>query len=191
MPRRLESMQIAIIATDGVEEVELTRPRAAVEAEGAVVHLISLGSREIQATNSDDELADRFLVDESIDDVSPDDYDGLILPGGTANPDRLRRSPAVISFVQKMFAEGKPVGAICHAPWVLVEANVVAGRILTCFPSLRTDIANAGGTLRDEAVVAHEGLVTSRESTDLAAFCEAIVEELAAGLNPEGFTPAA
>jgi protease I len=181
MSDSLKGKKIAIIATDGVEEVELVKPRQAVEAAGAETVLLSPESGEIQAMNSDIEPADRIEVDKRVSDVSPDDYDGLILPGGTVNADRLRMSDDVIGFLQKFFAAGKPVGVICHGPWTLVEADLVRGRTLTSYPSLRTDIRNAGGNVVDEEVVVDEGLVSSRNPDDLPAFCAKIVEEFAEG----------
>ncbi len=181
MPDTLNGKKIAIIATDGVEQVELVKPREAVQDAGATTELLSVDSGEIQAMNSDIEPADTFPVDKEIADASPDDYDGVILPGGTVNADRLRMDENVISFLQKFFGDAKPVGVICHGPWTLVEADLVRGRTLTSYPSLRTDIRNAGGTVVDEEVVVDEGLVSSRNPDDLPAFCAKIVEEFAEG----------
>ncbi len=181
MSDSLKGKKIAIIATDGVEQVELVKPREAVEAAGAETELLSPESGEIQAMNGDIEPADRFTVDKQVSDASPDDYDGLILPGGTVNADRLRIEDDVIEFVQKYFAAGKPVGVICHGPWTLVEADLVRGRTLTSYPSIRTDIRNAGGNVVDEEVVVDQGLVSSRNPDDLPAFCAKIVEEFAEG----------
>ena len=181
MANELQGKTIAIIATDGVEQVELTEPRKAVEDAGATTELISLESGEIQAMNSDINPADSFTVDKAIADVSPDAYDGLILPGGTVSADRLRLEDDVVSFVQGFFRAGKPAGVICHGPWALVEADLVRDRTLTSFPSLRTDIRNAGGNWVDEEVVVDQGLVTSRNPDDLPAFCAKIVEEFAEG----------
>jgi protease I len=164
-----------------VEQVELTEPRKAVEAAGATTELISLETGEIQAMNSDINPADTFTVDKAIGEASPDAYDGLILPGGTVNADRLRLEDDVVSFVQKFFSSGKPAGVICHGPWTLVEADLVRDRTLTSFPSLRTDIRNAGGNWVDEEVVVDQGLVSSRNPDDLPAFCAKIVEEFAEG----------
>jgi protease I len=181
MADELKGKKIAIIATDGVEQVELTEPRKAVESAGGQTELLSLEDGQIQAMNSDINPADKFDVDKVIGDASADDYDGLILPGGTVNADHLRMSDDVVSFVQAIFKSGKPVGVICHGPWTLVEADLVRDRTLTSFPSLQTDIRNAGGKWVDEEVVVDEGLVTSRNPDDLPAFCSKIVEEFAEG----------
>jgi protease I len=181
MADNLNSKKIAIIATDGVEQAELVKPREAVEKAGGKTELLSLETGQIQAMNSDINPADKFDVDKAITDASPDDYDGLILPGGTVNADKLRASDEVVSFVQKIFKDGKPVGVICHGPWTLVEADLVRDRTLTSWPSLQTDIRNAGGNWVDEEVVVDQGLVTSRKPDDLPAFCAKIVEEFAEG----------
>ncbi len=157
MTDSLSKKKVAIIATDGVEQVELEQPRQAVQQAGATTELLSIGEGEIQAMNGDIEPADRFAVDKLVADASPGDYDGLILPGGTVNADRLRIDENVISFVQQYFKSGKPVGVICHGPWTLVEADLVRGRTLTSWPSLQTDIRNAGGEWVDKEVVVDAG----------------------------------
>jgi protease I len=183
MANELSNKKIAIIATDGVEQVELEKPREAVEAAGATTELLSIKDGEIQAFNHDLEPADTFSVDKRVGEADIDDYDGVILPGGTVNADKLRMDDGVRTFLVSFFATGKPVGAICHAPWTLVEAGLVKGRRLTSYPSLRTDIKNAGGEVVDEEVVVDEGLVTSRNPDDLPAFCAKIVEEFAEGAH--------
>lgn len=181
MSSELQGQKIAIIATDGVEQVELESPRDAVQAAGATTELLSIDSGEIQAMNEDINKGDTFAVDKKVADARAEDYDGVILPGGVANPDALRVDEGVIAFLQAFFETGKPVGVICHGPWTLVEADLVKGRTLTSFPSVRTDIVNAGGTWVDEEVVCDQGLVSSRDPDDLPAFNAKIVEEFAEG----------
>jgi protease I len=183
MADELKGRKIAILAADGVEEVELVEPRKAVEEAGAETALLSIETGEIQSMNSDINKSEKYSVDGTIADATVDDYDGLILPGGVVNPDNLRVEDDVISFLQEFFEAGKPVGVICHGPWTLVEANLVRGRRITSYPSIRTDIVNAGGEWVDEEVVVDQGLVSSRNPDDLPAFCAKIVEEFAEGVH--------
>jgi protease I len=180
MAQELAGRRIAILAADGVEEVELVEPRRAVQDAGATTVLVSLADGEIQAVTKDIYPTNRYTVDLTVQNASAQDYDALILPGGVANPDNLRMDPNAVGFVRAFFEAGKPVGVICHGPWTLVEADVVRGRTLTSYPSLRTDIRNAGGTVVDQEVVKDQRLVSSRKPDDLPAFCAAIVEEFAA-----------
>ena len=177
----LRERRIAILAADGVERVELEQPRQAVEDAGAQVELLSISDGEIAARNNDLEDVGTFSVDRLVGDASVDDYDALLLPGGTVNPDKLRMDEDAVAFVREFFESGKPVAAICHGPWTLLEAGVLPGRRITSFPSLRTDLRNAGADVVDEEVVVDEGLVSSRSPDDLPAFCEKIVEEFAEG----------
>jgi protease I len=179
MANELSGKRVAILAASGVEQVELTQPRQTAEDAGATTTLVSVDTGEIQAMNGDINPADTFTVDKAISDVSADDFDALILPGGTCNPDTLRQNGDVIAFVQATAGAGKPIAAICHAPWTLVEADLVRGKRLTSFPSLRTDIRNAGGDVVDEEVVVDQGLITSRNPNDLDAFCSTILKEFA------------
>jgi protease I len=171
---RLKDKRVAFLATDGVEQIELTEPWKAVESEGGTPELISLESGEIQGFDHLDK-DQTFAVDRPVAEASADDYDGLVLPGGVANPDFLRADEDAVRFVRSFFEAGKPVAAICHAPWTLVEADVVRGRTLTSWPSLRTDIRNAGGEWVDEQVHTDQGLVTSRKPDDLPAFLQTIL----------------
>jgi len=180
MADELRGQRVAILATDGVEQVELEQPRQAVQDAGAQTDLLSIDEGEIQAMNNDLQAADTFPVDRKVGDVSVDDYDGLLLPGGTCNPDRLRMDEAAVRFVRDFVASGKPVAAICHGPWTLVEADVVRGRRITSFPSVRTDLRNAGAEILDEEVVQDGNIITSRNPDDLPAFCAAVVRELSA-----------
>jgi protease I len=180
MANDLDGRTIAILAADGVEQVELEKPREAVQDAGAKTELLSIKDGEIQAMNHDLEPADTFGVDRQVSDVSIDDYDALILPGGTCNPDKLRMESSAVEFVRDFVNSGKPVGVICHGPWTLVEADVVRGRRITSWPSVRTDLRNAGAEVVDEEVVVDANIISSRWPDDLPAFCDAIVREFAA-----------
>jgi len=178
----LEGKTIAIlIAPRGTEEPEFAQPKAAVEQAGGTVTVISLKTGEAQTVNNDLDPGQTFTIDKAINDVSAADFDALVIPGGCVGADTLRSSDAVIAFVRDFFAAAKPVAAICHAPWTLIEADQVRGRTLTSFPTLATDIRNAGGTFVDQEVVVDQGLVTSRNPDDLPAFCAKLVEEFAEG----------
>jgi protease I len=193
MAGELDGKKIAIIAAEGVEEVELVKPREAVENAGAETELLSIDEGEIQSVNGDLNKSETYSVDKRVSDASVGDYDGLILPGGVLNPDKLRVEGSVIEFLQAYFKTGKPVGVICHGPWTLVEADLVRDRKITSYPSVKTDVVNAGGNWVDEEVVVDEGLVSSRNPDDLPAFCDKIVEEFAEGahdVHPAGATAA-
>jgi protease I len=180
---KLDGKRIAFIATDGVEQVELTEPWKAVEEAGATPELLSIDTGEIEAWNHFDK-GDKFKVDRAIEEAQPDEYDGLVLPGGVANPDQLRGDENVVSFIRDFAQSGKPIGVICHGPWTLVEAGVVEGRRMTSWPTLQTDLRNAGAEWVDEEVVVDNGLVSSRKPDDLPAFTAKIVEEFAEGRHP-------
>jgi protease I len=172
----LNGKRIAFLATDMVEQVELTEPWKAVEAEGATPELVSLEEGEIQGFNHYDK-ADKFKVDRTVENASADEYDALVLPGGVGNPDTLRTDENAVRFVREFVDAGKPIAVICHGPWTLVEAEVVDGRTLTSFPSVKTDIRNAGGNWVDQEVAVDNGIVSSRDPDDLPAFCKTLIEE--------------
>ncbi len=177
----LENKKIAfVVAQEGIEQVELTEPWKAVQQAGGTPRLVSTDSGQVQAFHHLDR-ADTFDVDATFDETSTDDYDGLVLPGGVANPDALRMDKTAVDFIRGFFSAGKPVAAICHAPWTLIEADVVRDRTVTSWPSLQTDLRNAGARWVDEDVVVDQGLVTSRKPDDLPAFCDKLVEEIAEG----------
>jgi protease I len=191
MAENLKGKRIAsLVANEGVEQVELTEPRKAVEDAGAETDLVAPEPGKVQAFNHLDK-ADEFDVDRTVDECDPSEYDGLLLPGGVANPDILRTKPGAVEFTRGFFEAGKPVAAICHGPWTLVEAGVVRGRTLTSWPSLKTDIRNAGGNWVDEEVHVDSGLVTSRKPDDLEAFCAKAIEEFAEGVHEGQRAPAA
>jgi protease I len=175
MLNKLHGKRIAILATDGVEQVEMTEPRKALDAAGAKTELVSPAKGKLQAWQHH-EKGDRFPVDVELDGADPNNYDALLLPGGVANPDQLRMMPKAVRFVKTFFDQGKPVAAICHAPWLLVEADVVRGKTVTSWPSLQTDLKNAGAKWVDREVVEDNGLITSRKPDDIPAFNKKIIE---------------
>ena len=180
MAGELQGKTIAFLATDGVEQIEYTEPRKAVEQAGGTAHLISLESGEIPGFNHLDK-GDTFPVDKAVGEASADDYDGLVLPGGVANPDFLRNDKDAVGFVRSFFEAGKPVAAICHGPWTLVETGMIKGKKMTSYESIKTDLKNAGANWVDEEVVVDNGLVTSRKPDDLPAFNKKMIEEFAEG----------
>lgn len=180
MANELNGKKVAILVESGFEQVELTGPKQALEQAGARTFIVSPQRHEVQGWNHD-EKADRFPVDVPIEAASAEDFDGLLLPGGVMNPDTLRMNPEAVAFVRAFFDAGKPVAAICHGPWTLVEADVVRGRTMTSWPSIRTDLRNAGATVVDREVVVDRGLVTSRKPDDIPAFNAKMIEELAGG----------
>jgi deglycase len=179
MPNELQGRKIAFLAADGVERVEFEQPRAAVQDAGGEVELLSVKSGEIAARNHDLEPAGTFPVDRVVGDARVEEFDGLVIPGGTVNADKLRLDDSAVKFVRDFVLSGKPVAAICHGPWALVEADVVKDRTLTSYPSLRTDLRNAGATVVDQQVCIDGNLITSRSPEDLDAFCQAITDQFA------------
>ena len=176
----LSGKQVAILVADGFEQVEMTKPREALKDAGAEVKIVSTKSGKIQGMNHADK-GDKFDVDLTLDDANPEDFDALMIPGGLMNPDELRSTPEATDFARAFFDAGKPVAAICHGPWVLIDAGVVEGRTLTSWPAIQTDVKNAGGTWVDEEVVVDNGLVTSRKPDDIPAFNKKMIEEFAEG----------
>ena len=184
MADKLQGKRVAFLATDMVEQVELTEPWKAVKDAGGTPELVSLKEGEILGFNHYDK-ADTFKVDRSVEEARAEDYDALVIPGGVGNPDTMRTDENAVQLVRDFFEQGKPVGVICHGPWMLVEAGVVRGRKVTSWPSLQTDIRNAGGDWVDQEVVVDDGLVTSRKPDDLPAFNEKIVEEFCEGRHEQ------
>lgn len=185
MQNKLAGKRIAILVADGFEQVEMTEPRKALEDAGAKIDLISPAREKVQAAKHHDK-GDKFPVDVPLNGARPGDYDALLLPGGVANPDQLRTIPEAVKFVRSFFDQHKPVAAICHGPWMLVEANAVQGRTVTSWPSLQTDLRNAGATWVDREVVEDDGLVTSRKPDDLPAFNDAMIKLFSKAPDREG-----
>ena len=183
---KLDGKRVAILATDGYEQSELTKPLEALKNAGAQVHIVSLQPGEIKGWNEEN-WGDSVNVDRTVDEANAAEYDALVLPGGVMNPDKLRANDLAVTFVTGFFERGLPVGAICHGPWTMINAGVVDGRTLTSYPSIRLDLENAGANWVDEEVVCDQGLVTSRKPADLPAFCDKLIEEIAEGYH-EGQT---
>src|SRR5437867_2174708 len=177
---QLDGKKVAILVTDGFEQVEMTKPREALEEAGAETKIVSPKSGQIQGMNDADK-GDKFDVDIPLDEARPEEFDALMIPGGLMNPDELRATPDALKFTKHFCREGKPVAAICHAPWVLIDAGVVRGRTLTSWPAIKTDVKNAGGKWVNEEVVVDNGLVTSRKPDDIPAFNRKMIEEFCEG----------
>ena len=190
MANELNGKRVAVLVTDGFDQVEMTEPKKALEAAGATTTLVSIAGGTVRGFNKDDP-GDSFQVEKTIDSVSPNDYDALLLPGGVANPDKLRVNTQAVAFVKAFADAGKVIGAICHGPWTLIEAGVVRGKTLTSWPSLKTDITNAGGTWVDEEVHNNHGLVTSRKPSDIPAFNKKLIEEIAEGRHAPNYVAGA
>jgi protease I len=182
--QQLNGKKVAILVTDGFEQVELTEPKKALEQAGAAAHIVSPAGKEVKGWNHT-EWGDKFPVDVALDGANPGDYDALLLPGGVMNPDKLRRNEKALQFVRSFFDAGKPVAAICHGPWTLIDAGVVAGRTLTSYESIQTDLKNAGAKWVDREVVTENGLVTSRKPDDIPAFNRKMIEEFAEGAHKQ------
>ena len=180
MEQKLAGKRVAILVADGFEQVEMTKPRAALEEAGAETKIVSPKSGEIQGMHHADK-GDKFDVDLTLSEARPEGFDALMIPGGLMNPDQLRSTPEALEFTRHFFREGKPVAAICHGPWVLIDAGVVRGRTLTSWPAIKTDVRNAGGNWVNEEVVVDNGLVTSRKPDDIPAFNKKMIEEFCEG----------
>jgi protease I len=185
MANKLSGKKVAILAADGFEQVELTKPRAALDEAGATTTVVSLKPGKIQGMNHADK-GDTVAVDQTLGDAKPEEFDALMIPGGLMNPDALRSSEEALEFVRYFFREGKPVAAICHAPWVLIDAGVIRGRTVTSWPAIKTDVRNAGAHWVDQEVVVDNGLVTSRKPDDIPAFNRKMIEEFCEGRHTAG-----
>jgi deglycase len=184
MSNELEGKKVAILVADGFEQVEMTKPRAALDDAGAETTIVSVKSGQIQGMHHADK-GDKFDVDLTLDDANPEEFHALMIPGGLMNPDTLRSTPKAVEFTRHFFENGKPVAAICHGPWVLIDAGVVEGRTLTSWPAIKTDVRNAGGNWVDQEVVVDNGLVTSRKPDDIPAFNRKMIEEFQEGRHAE------
>jgi protease I len=182
MSGKLNGKKVAILVADGFEQIEMTEPRKALDEAGAETFIISPAEKEVKGWNHV-EWGDKFKVDRTLDAADPEEYDALLLPGGVINPDKLRINPKAVEFVKHFVDEEKPIAAICHGPWTLIEAGAVRGRTLTSWPSLKTDIQNAGGNWVDQEVVTDNGVVTSRKPDDIPAFNKKTIEEFAQGIH--------
>jgi protease I len=180
MAGKLDGKKVAILVTDGFEQVEMTKPREALNQAGAETKIVSLKPGKIQGMQHADK-GDKFDVDLTLDEARPEEFDALMIPGGLMNPDALRSNDDALEFTRHFFREGKPVAAICHGPWVLIDAGVVRGRTLTSWPAIKTDVKNAGGKWVNEQVVVDNGLVTSRQPDDIPAFNKKMIEEFCEG----------
>lgn len=183
MAGKLDGKKVAILVTDGFEQVEMTKPREALDNAGAETKIVSIKSGKIQGMHHADK-GEKFDVDLTLDDARPQEFDALMIPGGLMNPDTLRSTEEALEFTRHFFNEGKPVAAICHGPWVLIDAGVVRGRTLTSWPAIKTDVRNAGAKWVDEEVVVDNGLVTSRKPDDIPAFNKKMIEEFCEGRHP-------
>jgi protease I len=182
MNEQLNGKRVAILATDGFEQVELTGPKQALELAGATTQIVSPAKGQIKGWNHT-EWGDRFAVDLPLEQANPDDFDALLLPGGVMNPDKLRMNTQAVQFVRTFFESGKPIAAICHGPWTLIEAGAVRGRKMTSYESIKTDLQNAGANWVDQEVVSDQGIVTSRKPDDIPAFNRKMIEEFAEGAH--------
>jgi len=189
MARKLDGKKVAILVADGFEQVEMTKPREALDEAGAETKIVSLKPGKIQGMNHADK-GDKFDVDLTLDEARPEEFDALLIPGGLMNPDALRSNDDALEFTRHFFREGKPVAAICHGPWVLIDAGVVRGRTLTSWPAIKTDVENAGGKWVNEEVVVDNGLVTSRKPDDIPAFNKKMIEEFCEGRHEAIAMPA-